>query len=344
MWTDLVAWFQSAAGMRLLDGAIVPFIAIVVAGLVAGLVARGAVRGLVLRAQRDTAATAVIAVAEAARRAAATESRSAADRLADDEFTAQAALRLRLLPLPGADLAADWTTAAIDELRTSVAGGGAADRLSGADLDGIRDRLVRWLRAPKQARRLFPRSTVPRSTVPRSTAAQSTAARPTTSRPTPAAGQGAKRDRRRRSSAVDIPVGAVESAALPISGPTSPDALATAQQTEKPAVTADATARTPASQSGNATDSPIEDTDSADRPPVDAEAPGTSPVPIARHVAPASANPPAAEQPDVEPLIDNRSSRQADEDDDADFMHGSDQQGPPPVTAIPLRETAPARP
>lgn len=338
MWTDLVAWFQSAAGMRLLDGAIVPFIAIVVAGLVAGLVVRGAVRGLLLRAQRDTATTAVIAVAEAARRAATADRRSPADRLEDDEFTAQAALRLRLLPLPGADLAADWSTAAIDQLRTAGARDGGAVRSGAAELDVIRDRLVRWLRAPRQARRLFPRPTVRRPTVPRSLVQRST-----TSRPTPAAGPGAKRDRRRRSSAVDIPVGAVESASLPISGPTSPDALAPAQQTEKPAVAADATARTPAPQPGNATDSPIEDI-GAERPLVEAEATGTSPVPIARHVAPASANPPAAGQPDVEPLIDNRSSRQADEDDDADFMRGSDQQGPPPVTAIPLRETAPAHP
>lgn len=293
MWTDLIAWFQSAAGTRLVDGAIVPFVAIVVAGLVAGLIARGAVRAAVVRSQRESTTAVVVAVAEAARRAATAPDRPALEHAADEQFTAEAELRLRLLPVFGAELAADWTASAIAGLRSTAGRDGGA---VGADLDALRDRLIRWLRAPKQARRLFPK--------------------PSSVRPAPVPARGTNRDARRRSTAVATGSSEPTTLDAPANGP-SVDAAPVEPQVEQKA--------------------------QQQRALVDEAAPNTSPVPLARHVAPATANPPTEQRPGPEPIVDHRSARQADEDDDADFMQGSDQQGPPPVAAAPLRETEPAR-
>ncbi|WP_375400587.1 hypothetical protein [uncultured Amnibacterium sp.] len=328
MWTDLVAWFQSAAGMRLTDGAIVPFVAIVVAGLVAGLVARGAVRGAVVRAQREATTAVVVAVAEAARRAATAPDRPALEHAADEQFTAEAELRLRLLPVFGAELAADWTASAIAGLRSTAERDGSEVR---ADLDALRDRLIRWLRAPKQARRLFPK---PSSVRPPPASASAPA-------PASASAKGSKRDARRRSTAVGMASvmtsDTAAGAALESGGRTSPDAPA---ENPEP-TTLDAPANRPSSDAAPV--EPLDDQGAQQRALVDETAPSTSPVPLARHVAPATANPPTEDRLGPEPIVDHRSSRQADEDDDADFMQGSDQQGPPPVAATPLRETEPAR-
>lgn len=313
MWTDVVAWFQSAAGMRLLDGAIVPFVAIVVAGLIAGLVVRAAVRGSVARAQRDSTTAVVVAVAEAARRAATTIDVPGPERDADERLAAEAELRLRLLPLPGAELAADWSALAIAALRASA---GRDDPDVEADLDALRSRLVRWLHTPKQARRLFPR--------------------PAATRAGPSTTKASKRDgSRRRSTAVDVPAGIRETAALERGGsrPTAPGATVPGPG---------ATTEERMSEPATGAELPGEQSPSLIQLMTDGAAPSTAPVPLARHIAPATANPPTEERLGPEPIVDHRSSRQADDDDDADFMQGSDQQGPPPVAAMPARETAPA--
>lgn len=140
MWQDLLAWFQSPGGARVLQTAIIPALVILVAALVSGLIARSAVRAMIRRSDRIEAASAVGALVAAARIVAAPN---------DDEASrlrAEADVRTRLLPLAGAGLAADWAAARIDALQQPAGSGG---------LDELRDRLVAWVERPSRAKRLF---------------------------------------------------------------------------------------------------------------------------------------------------------------------------------------------
>src|ERR1700712_4051572 len=67
MWDALVAWFQSPGGARVLQNAIIPAAAILVAALVAAAIARSAVRATVRRAERAEATSVVAGLVAAAR-------------------------------------------------------------------------------------------------------------------------------------------------------------------------------------------------------------------------------------------------------------------------------------
>lgn len=175
MWQDLLAWFQSPGGARVLQTAIIPALVILVAALVSGLIARLAVRAMIRRSGRIEAASAVGALVAAARIVAAPNDDDAS------RLRAEADVRTRLLPLPGAGLAADWAAGRIDALQQQPAGSGG--------LDELRDRLVAWVERPSRARRLFPASAA--TPVPVAVAAAPVADEPAIveSAPVEAAGQ-----------------------------------------------------------------------------------------------------------------------------------------------------------
>jgi hypothetical protein len=149
MWVDLVAWFQSPGGARVLQTAIIPALAILVAGLLAALIARSAVRATLRRAERVEAASAVAGLVSAARISADSQGDPVALRRAV-RLRAEADVRTRLLPLQGADLAADWAGARTDALQLR-----GADAPVTAELAELRDRLVEWVGRPGRAKRLF---------------------------------------------------------------------------------------------------------------------------------------------------------------------------------------------
>ena len=142
MWQDLVAWFQSPGGARVLQTAIIPALVIIVAALVSALIARSAVRAMVRRSDRIEAASAVGALVAAARIPAGGELAS--------HLRSEADVRTRLLPLPGAGLAADWAATRIDALQQRSAGAPGTN-----ELDDLRDRLVSWVERPSRAKRMF---------------------------------------------------------------------------------------------------------------------------------------------------------------------------------------------
>lgn len=167
MWDAIVAWFQSPGGARVLQTAIIPALAILVAGLLAALIARSAVRATLRRAERVEAASAVAGLVAAARTAADTEGDPVAKRRAV-RLRAEADVRTRLLPLVGADLAADWASARTDAIQLR-----SADAPVTAELAELRDRLVEWVGKPGRAKRIF---TAPVPPAPRAVAPEPVAA------------------------------------------------------------------------------------------------------------------------------------------------------------------------
>ncbi len=151
-WNDIVDWFSSDSGQLVVYGAIIPFIAIVVAGLVAAAIGRGAVRRLVGQRDRETRASAVAALIAAGQTAARWHSQPPQTREHFEALAAAADVQVRLLPLNGAPLAADWAAHELADMRTnSISFSFQADQT----LREYRDRLVEWLHRPSKAKRLF---------------------------------------------------------------------------------------------------------------------------------------------------------------------------------------------
>lgn len=151
-WNDLLDWARSADGKLLIFSAIIPFVAIVVAGIIGAAIGRGATRRLVAQRDHETRASAVTALIQAGQDAAKWHSQSAAAKEHTAHLASEADVMVRLLPISGAGLAADWATHQLSEMRTnSVSYSYAADQTFAE----YRDRLVLWLHRPGRAKKLF---------------------------------------------------------------------------------------------------------------------------------------------------------------------------------------------
>lgn len=151
-WNNLVDWFGSEDGRLIVLGAIIPFVAIVVAGIVAGSIGRAAVRRLVSQRERETRAAAVAALIAAGQSATTWHTQPPQTREHFERLASQADVQVRLLPLTGASLAADWAAHELADMRTnSVSFSFQAEQT----LSEYRDRLVEWLHKPSKARKLF---------------------------------------------------------------------------------------------------------------------------------------------------------------------------------------------
>ena len=151
-WNDMLEWFASEDGRAVLFGAVIPFVAIVVAGVVAALIARGAVKGLLSRQADEQRGAAVTAILSGARRAARWHTLSGVEKDHLEQRLAEADVRLRLLPVKGSDLAADWSAHHIDELKRNSATYTARVE---SDLADLQEGLIEWQDKPSRARKMF---------------------------------------------------------------------------------------------------------------------------------------------------------------------------------------------
>ena len=151
-WNDLVTWLASDDGWRIVSGAVIPFIAIVLAGIIGAAIGRSGVRRLVEQRDRETRVAAVAALVTAGQNAVRWHSQGADAREHAQQVATEAHVAVRLLPVPGADLAADWAAHQLEAMRVnSVNFGLTAD----GTLGEYQNRLVEWLRHPKRAKNLF---------------------------------------------------------------------------------------------------------------------------------------------------------------------------------------------
>jgi hypothetical protein len=151
-WNDFVDWFYSEDGQRILVSAVIPFLAIVVAGVLAALIGRGATRRLVAQRDHETRAAAVTALISAGQNAARWHSQSPAAREHAEHLANDADVMVRLLPISGANYAADWASHQLADMRVnSVSFSYQADQT----LAEYRERLVLWLHKPGKGRKMF---------------------------------------------------------------------------------------------------------------------------------------------------------------------------------------------
>lgn len=151
-WNNIVRWFASDDGWTVVTGAILPFLAILTAGIVAGLIARGATRRLLAQHDRHHKASAVAALIAAGRRYANWNALPATEQEHLEHQATEASVRVRLLPEPGADLAADWAAHYLSAMKRNSA---SFSFQAEQDYANLRDGLIAWQASPRKARKLF---------------------------------------------------------------------------------------------------------------------------------------------------------------------------------------------
>jgi hypothetical protein len=152
LWTNFVDWLSSDDGGRIVSTIIVPFVAIIIAGVIAAAVGRGSTKRMIALSDRETKASAVTALISAARKAAVWNTISAPEQAHVEHLIGEADIRLRLLPMQGTALAADWARHEIvDMQKNAVSFSFQAEQ----SLLTFRDRLIEWQSHPSRAKRLF---------------------------------------------------------------------------------------------------------------------------------------------------------------------------------------------
>ncbi len=151
-WTDFLDWLNSDAGWRIVSTAVIPFAAIIVAGIVAAAIGRASARKVIELSEREVRASAVTALISAARKAAVWNTLPAPEQQHIDHLIGDAEIRLRLLPIAGTALAADWARHEIAGMkRNAISFSFQAEQ----SLLVFRDRLIEWQGRPSRAKKLF---------------------------------------------------------------------------------------------------------------------------------------------------------------------------------------------
>lgn len=151
-WDNFVNWFYSDAGSHVFATAIVPGVAILVAGIIAALIGRGSTKRIVSLHDRAERVAAVTAIISAARRAANWNALSVPEQQQADHIALECDVRLRLLPLSGSNMAAEWATHELAELKKQAV---SFSFQASQSLQEFKNRLIDWQNRPGRAKKLF---------------------------------------------------------------------------------------------------------------------------------------------------------------------------------------------
>lgn len=151
-WNDFVEWLTSSEVRPVLFAAALFIVAVVVSTLVAAGASRRALRGIVDQRDREQKNAAIVALIDAATEASVWNSLTPQEQVLSDRAVAQTDTLVRLSPVKGAALAADWANHQLHEMKRNSA-------TFGYELDPVveefRDRLIEWTKKPARARKVF---------------------------------------------------------------------------------------------------------------------------------------------------------------------------------------------
>ncbi|TFC84550.1 hypothetical protein E3T28_09645 [Cryobacterium sinapicolor] len=132
--------------------AVVLIVSIVVASVLAALISRGAIKRLLAQNDRALKAAVIGTLVDAATEASVWNSLTPQEQVMADRAVGQADVQLRLLPIKGSGVAANWAAHQLAELKRTSATFGY--QLEPALLE-FRDRLVEWQEKPGRTRKIF---------------------------------------------------------------------------------------------------------------------------------------------------------------------------------------------
>jgi hypothetical protein len=151
-WNDFLDWFDSAEGTRIITTMVLPFIAIIVAGVIATIIARGSISRLLARQERGNRASAVEALIAVGEKASQWSGLSNQTREHFEQQSSVASIRVRLLPATGAAMASAWAEYQLAEIKRNSANFSVQADQGFAE---YRDRLIEWHHRPQRARKIF---------------------------------------------------------------------------------------------------------------------------------------------------------------------------------------------
>ena len=149
---DAINWLTSSDARPTVYAGIVLFVAVLAAGLLAAWIGSASVRRIVAQRDREAKAAAIAALVDAATEASVWNSLTPQERVLADRALSQADITVRLLPLRGSDVAANWAAHQLYALKRASAKFGY--QLDPAVVE-FRDRLLAWQRHPSRTRKLF---------------------------------------------------------------------------------------------------------------------------------------------------------------------------------------------
>ncbi|GAA1505631.1 hypothetical protein BJ978_002845 [Agromyces terreus] len=151
-WNDLISWLTSSEAQSTLFAGAVLFLAVLASGLLAAWIASAAVRRVVDQRDRELKTAAIGSLIDAATEASVWNSLTPQEQVLADRTVGQADIQVRLLPIRGSDVAANWAAHQLHELKRASATFGY--QLDPAVVE-FRDRMLEWQRHPSRARKQF---------------------------------------------------------------------------------------------------------------------------------------------------------------------------------------------
>ncbi|TFC54105.1 hypothetical protein E3O62_15530 [Cryobacterium sp. TMT2-15-1] len=151
-WNSFVSWLTAASNQSMVFSAVVLIVSIVVASLLAAVISRGAIKRLLAQNDRALKAAVIGTLVDAATEASVWNSLTPQEQVMADRAVGQADVQLRLLPIKGSGVAANWAAHQLAELKRTSATFGY--QLEPALLE-FRDRLVEWQDKPGRTRKIF---------------------------------------------------------------------------------------------------------------------------------------------------------------------------------------------
>jgi hypothetical protein len=154
--SDFAAWFTSDGAQPIVFTAILLVLAVIVAGVLAAWISRGALNSVITRTERQQKASAIATLIDAATEASVWHTLSPQEQLLSDRAVGQADTLVRLLPVRGASIAANWATHQLAQMkRNSAVYGHQLDPQLDPAVAELRDRLIEWQYHPRRVRKTF---------------------------------------------------------------------------------------------------------------------------------------------------------------------------------------------
>jgi hypothetical protein len=151
-WNEFLSWIRTSDGHQAVFTAGVILLAVVIGVVVTASVFRASIARLIRQQDHERKNAVIATLVDAAVDASAWNVLSQSERVLSDRASAQAETHLRLLPVKGSGVAANWASHELAELKHTSSTGGYQTQ---ASVGEFRDRLVQWRDKPSRARKAF---------------------------------------------------------------------------------------------------------------------------------------------------------------------------------------------
>jgi len=151
-WNDLADWFFSSNGRFVVSGIVLPAAAIIVAAIIGAWIASASIKRLLAKHDRELKVAAIASLIDAAQQASVWNSLTPQEQIMSDRAVGQADIQIRMLPIKGSAVAADWSAHSLADMRRNSATFGY--QVEPAVIE-FRDRLIEWQERPGRSRKTF---------------------------------------------------------------------------------------------------------------------------------------------------------------------------------------------